>query len=113
MSCQICGDTQGPFGLIEHRKRVIFACENCEKKIEKEKKRMIQPIYAIRDMLIEFHAPVVGINDEQIERDFKVYCSKKAEIEQKDLQLYKIGEFDTVTGKITPIEPLYICGGFE
>lgn len=74
---------------------------------------MIQPIYAIRDMLIEFHAPIVGVNDEQMKRDFKVYCDKKAEIEQKDLQLYKIGEFDTTTGHLQPCEPEYLMGGFE
>lgn len=64
-------------------------------------------------MLVEFHAPMVGVNDEQMTRDFKVFCQKKAEIEQKDLQLYKIGEFDTITGKITPIEPNFIAGGFN
>lgn len=74
---------------------------------------MVQPIYAIRDMVVEFHAPIVGVNDEQMIRDFKVFCSKKAELEQKDLQLYKIGSFDTVTGKITGSEPEYIAGGFE
>lgn len=74
---------------------------------------MLQPIYAIRDMVVEFHAPIVGVNDEQMKRDFKVFCSQKAELEQKDLQLYKIGSFDTVTGKITGTEPEYICGGFE
>lgn len=74
---------------------------------------MVQPIYAIRDMVVEFHAPMIGVNDEQMKRDFKVYCSNKAEIEQKDLQLYKIGSFDTVTGKITGTEPEYMCGGFE
>ena len=64
-------------------------------------------------MLVEFHAPVIGVNDDQMIRDFKVYCSNKAEIERNDLQLYKIGEFDTTTGHITSSEPEYICGGFE
>ena len=64
-------------------------------------------------MLIEFHAPIVGVNDDQMKRDFLVYCSQKAELEQKDLQLYKVGEFDTVTGHINSCEPEYICGGFE
>lgn len=74
---------------------------------------MKQPIYAIRDMVIEFHAPMVGVNDNQMRRDFAVYCSKKAEIEKADLQLYKIGEFDSVTGKITPCEPEFLMGGNE
>ena len=64
-------------------------------------------------MLIEFHAPIVGVNDEQMTRDFKVFCASKAELEQKDLQLYKVGEFDTVTGHIQAMEPEYIAGGFE
>ena len=74
---------------------------------------MKQPIYAIRDMVVEFHAPIVGVNDEQMKRDFKVYCTTKAELERNDLQLYKIGEYDTVTGKINPIEPEFMMGGFE
>ena len=74
---------------------------------------MLQPMYAIRDMVVEFHAPMVGVNDQQMIRDFKVYCSNKAELEQKDLQLYKVGEFDTTTGKIIGHEPEYLCGGFE
>ena len=74
---------------------------------------MKQPIYAIRDMLIEFHAPIVGVNDEQMKRDFKVFCEKKTDIERNDLQLYKIGEFDTATGHIQAFEPEYILWGFE
>lgn len=74
---------------------------------------MIQPIYSIRDMLVEFHAPIVGINNDQMIRDFLVFCQNKADIEKNDLQLYKIGEFDTTTGHIQPCEPEYIKGGFE
>lgn len=74
---------------------------------------MTQPIYCIRDMLVEFHAPIIGVNDDQMKRDFKVFCNKKAELEKADLQLYKIGEFNTTTGHITPCEPEYIMGGFE
>lgn len=73
----------------------------------------MQPVYAIRDMLVEFHAPMVGVNDEQMIRDFKVFCSKKAELEKNDLQLYKIGDYDTKTGMMIPISPEYICGGNE
>lgn len=64
-------------------------------------------------MLVEFHAPMVGVNDEQMIRDFQVFCNTKSEIEKKDLQLYRIGEFDTKTGMIIPCEPEYIKGGFE
>lgn len=74
---------------------------------------MKQPLYAIRDMLIEFHAPIAGVNDEQMIRDFKVFCSKKAELEKNDLQLYKVGEFDTVTGHINTFEPEFIIGGMD
>lgn len=74
---------------------------------------MKQPIYAIRDMLIEFHAPITGVNDEQMIRDFAVYCMSKAELERNDLQLYKIGEFDTTTGHILTHEPEFLKGGNE
>lgn len=62
-------------------------------------------------MLVEFHAPIVGVNDEQMIRDFRVFCNAKAEIEKADLQLFKIGTFDTTTGKIEPSEPEFIYGG--
>lgn len=74
---------------------------------------MNQPIYAIRDMLVEFHAPIIGVNDDQMKRDFKVFCNNKAELERADMQLFKIGSFDTTTGKIEPIEPQFIMGGHE
>lgn len=64
-------------------------------------------------MLVEFHAPIVGVNNDQMIRDFMVYCQNKAELERNDLQLYKIGEYDTITGHIQPCEPEYIKGGFE
>lgn len=64
-------------------------------------------------MVVEFHAPIIGVNDEQMKRDFQVYCQNKAELEKKDLQLYKIGTFDTVTGKINGSEPEFLMGGFE
>ena len=74
---------------------------------------MKQPLYAIRDMLVEFLAPITGVNDDQMIRDFLVFCSKKADLERNDLQLYKVGEFDTVTGHITSCEPEFIRGGME
>ena len=74
---------------------------------------MKQPLYAIRDMLVEFHAPIAGVNDQQMIRDFQVFCNNKAELERNDLQLYKIGEFDTVTGHISSCEPEFMRGGME
>lgn len=74
---------------------------------------MKQPIYSIRDMLVEFHAPLVGVNDQQMIRDFGQYCLNKGELERNDLQLYKIGEFDTITGHIISSEPEFLKGGNE
>lgn len=68
-------------------------------------------MYVIRDMLVEFHAPIVGVNDQQMIRDFQVYCQNKAELERNDLQLFKIGEFDTKTGMLIPCEPEFMKGG--
>lgn len=31
MQCQICGDTQGPFEIIDYKKRCVLACEACAK----------------------------------------------------------------------------------
>lgn len=38
MQCQICGDTQGPFEIIDYKKRVVLSCEDCAKAVEKERK---------------------------------------------------------------------------
>ena len=74
---------------------------------------MLQPLFAIRDMLVEFHAPIIGVNKDQMIRDFRVFCENKAELERKDLQLYRVGSFDTETGKIVPCEPEFITGGWD
>lgn len=29
MQCQICGDTEGPFEIIDYNKRVVLSCEGC------------------------------------------------------------------------------------
>ena len=38
MQCQICGDENGPFEFADYKKRVVLACEDCAKKIRKDRK---------------------------------------------------------------------------
>lgn len=66
---------------------------------------MKQPIYAIEDRLVGFHGPMLGVNEEQMLRDFSIYLSNKNEKERADLSLYYLGEFDTESGQIEPCVP--------
>lgn len=66
-------------------------------------------LYVIQDVLIGFHAPMIGANDEAMVRDYKNWCSKQPNSE--DMRLYKIGEFDDQTGEITSHLPEIMIGG--
>lgn len=48
MQCQICGDTGGPFEIIDYRKRVILACEICAEKNKKERKIKNETAHILR-----------------------------------------------------------------
>lgn len=39
MTCQICGDTQGPFEFADVKDRVKLVCEDCAKKYGKKYKK--------------------------------------------------------------------------
>lgn len=63
-------------------------------------------IYAMRDNLQGFLSPSVQLNDAVALREFKLNMDRKDTVfnfEPQDFSLYKLGEFDTDTGKITVI----------
>lgn len=41
MQCQLCGDSQGPFEIIDHKNRCILVCEDCADKKLKRKHKII------------------------------------------------------------------------
>ena len=71
-------------------------------------------IYSMKDVKIGFANPFYQNSDETAERSFKIAITDKTgrlfQI-KNDLELWKLGEFDETTGKITPVEPEYLIGG--
>lgn len=72
-------------------------------------------VYAVRDKKIGFLQPMLDANDQSAMRNFAYGINNSDQISNfapKDFDLYKIGEFDSDTGKINPIEVLeLICEG--
>lgn len=71
-------------------------------------------IYSMKDVKIGFANPFYQNNDETAKRSFKIAVSDKSGTLfhiKDDLELWKLGEFDETTGKITPVEPEYLLGG--
>lgn len=66
-------------------------------------------IYAIQDVLIGFHAPMIAANDEAMVRDYKNWASKQ--MNAPDMRLFKLGTFDDQTGEITAKYPEIMIGG--
>lgn len=65
-------------------------------------------IYSIRDALNGFLYISTENNDQSAERGFKFRLSKPDSFDgyaAKDLDLFKVGEFDQETGMIEPINP--------
>lgn len=74
---------------------------------------MVYNVYAIEDVLVGFHAPMISVSDEVMIRDYKAWASKKSKEEAADLRLFKIGMFNDNTGFIEPMKPECIIGGLE
>lgn len=70
---------------------------------------MIYGVYAIQDILVGFHAPIISVNDEAMKRDYKGWA--KTQKNSEDLRLFKIGEFNDATGKIGEINPIECLEG--
>lgn len=73
------------------------------------------PIYAIRDELTTWLTPMVDTNDQSAIRNFKLALSSPRSIMENnpsDFCLYRLGEYDNETGKITPLDvPEFIFRG--
>lgn len=72
---------------------------------------MIVNLYTIKDTCAGYAGKVLTYpNDNLAIRDFIQICNG-VQFAPSDLQLYKIGQFDSVTLKITPCEPEFIKAG--
>ena len=70
---------------------------------------MIKPIVAVEDRMTEFMQPRAVQTIEAAERDFKVLCEDSPIA--KDMNLWRIGEYNTETGEILPGKPELIMKG--
>lgn len=64
-------------------------------------------VYAMKDNLSGFVTPTFESNDEVAKRNFAYAISHKDTLlyaQKKDFDLYKIGEYDTETGHLIPLE---------
>lgn len=77
---------------------------------------MIYPMHAIKDTKTGFLQPTCDINQETAVRNFAQAVNRKDTImgfSPSDFELYKVGEYDTESGIITPCPADFICGGMS
>lgn len=76
---------------------------------------MTYPVFAIRDIKAGFGAPRLAINEEVAKRDFGRDINTPGsalEYAPTDYEFYRIGEYDTATGRFIPAEVnVYLCNG--
>lgn len=73
---------------------------------------MVFEVYAIKDTVVgTFGAPFIVPNKETAIRTFKIQNSDKPIY--KDLQLYKLGDFNIYTGHLNETDFQFILGGEE
>lgn len=75
---------------------------------------MLKGIYAIKDELTEFFNPIICANDDDALRTFSTIVNDKNStigLSPKDYSIWKIGEYNSMTGEIYnnyPEEPTLI-----
>lgn len=72
---------------------------------------MIAGLYAIKDDLGEFKFYSPFVNDAIAIRSFKIACNADPDLPVADVSLYKIGNFDTVTGNICEVKLDFLMRG--
>lgn len=68
---------------------------------------MIYPMFSIRDVRTGFMSPTLDQNAQSAVRNFEhavMQSSSLMNSHPKDYQLFKIADFDSETGKVTPCE---------
>lgn len=78
---------------------------------------MTYPVYCIRDQKVGFQPQIiVEVSDQSAIRGFSYSINGNQGImnySPADFDLFKIGEFDTETGKIDSVIPVNICSGIS
>lgn len=68
-------------------------------------------IYAIRDIYTGFMSPTCDANDSAAVRNFQHAVMQPHSLmhsHPQDYSLYKVGEFETDTGEVTPCLPVHL-----
>lgn len=68
---------------------------------------MIYPVYSVRDLKGDFYAPRIDQNDDSCVRWFSMTVNTPETMlnfSPGDFQLFKIGEFDSVSGCLIPLD---------
>lgn len=77
---------------------------------------MKYPVFAIRDVHTGFLSPTVDQNDNSAIRNFEHACMQTTSLfhsHPEHYALYRIGEFDTESGKLTDCLPEHIIDASE
>lgn len=78
---------------------------------------MIYPVYSVRDLKGDFYAPRIDQSDASCIRWFSMTVNTPETMTNfapSDFQLFKIGEFDSVTGRLTPLDlPQLLTSGLD
>lgn len=77
---------------------------------------MIRRLYAVKDDLQGFLAPVSDLNDEVAVRNFlfMVKNSKEMVSNAADFSLFYVGSFDTDSALLDPVlPPVFLCRGSD
>lgn len=70
---------------------------------------MKYPVYAIRDVKTTFFPPQVAQNEEEAKRNFAMMVNNPSGVigfAPKDFDLYKVADFDSMKGEVTPVTPI-------
>lgn len=74
-------------------------------------------VYSIRDARVGFMSPTIDNNDDSAMRNFYHSISQSEGIlftYAKDFDLYKVAEFDSDSGLMTPIQPVaFLAAGSD
>lgn len=72
-------------------------------------------LYSIRDDKVGFLAPAIDYNDASAMRNFReVINDGDFSKHRHDLSLYRVGEFDTLSGTVCPADaPAFLCSGCD
>lgn len=77
---------------------------------------MKYPVYAVRDIKAGFGAPEVSLNEGTMVRTFSQRINQEGSVlafAPKDYSLFRIGDYDTDSGKFDPVLPEFVIEGVD